>query len=144
MSGRLRLESIPRFVRFALVGCAGYLVDVGALYVALYLLGTGFYLGRLFSYLCASSSTWYMNRLFTFADASSANRTSEWLRFVLLNAIGGLVNYTVSAVYVHYESSSTAAPAVAVALGSLAGLCVNYFLSHRLVFRSAVQSQSPP
>ena len=142
MSGRARLEAIPRFVRFAIVGCAGYAVDVAALYVAIYLLGTGFYLGRLFSYLCASSSTWYMNRLFTFADASSKNAAGEWLRFVLLNGIGGLVNYAASAAYIHFVSSSASAPAIAVALGSLSGLCVNYFLSHRLVFRVASQPPS--
>src|ERR1039458_4676742 len=73
----LRLNSLPRFFRFALVGCAGYGVDVAALYFAIYGLGAGLYWGRVFSYLCASSSTWYMNRLITFADLRSDKFRSE-------------------------------------------------------------------
>jgi putative flippase GtrA len=133
----LRLNSLPRFFRFALVGCAGYVVDVAALYVAIYGLGTGLYWGRVFSYLCASSSTWYMNRLITFADLRSDKFAGEWLKFVLLNGVGGVVNYITYTIYLHYGISSTAAPAVAVALGSLSGLGVNYILSRKLVFRGA-------
>jgi putative flippase GtrA len=83
----LRLNSLPRFLRFGIVGCAGYGVDVAALYVAIYGFGAGFYWGRLFSYLCAASSTWYMNRLFTFGDLRSDKFAGEWLKFVLLNGV---------------------------------------------------------
>ena len=133
----MRLNSLPRFFRFALVGCAGYGVDVAALYVAIYGLGAGLYWGRAFSYFCASSSTWYMNRLITFADVRSEQFAVEWLKFVVLNGVGGVVNYLTYAVYLHFGSSSAATPAVAVALGSLSGLGVNYILSRKLVFPSA-------
>jgi putative flippase GtrA len=118
----LRLNSLPRFFRFALVGCAGYCVDVAALYFAIYGLGAGLYWGRIFSYLCASSSTWYM----------------------VLNGVGGVVNYTTYTIYLHYGFSFAgisfaATPAVAVALGSLSGLGVNYILSRKLVFPSAAE-----
>jgi putative flippase GtrA len=135
----LRLNSLPRFFRFAIVGCAGYGVDVAALYVAIYGLGAGLYWGRVFSYFCASSSTWYMNRLITFADARSDQLAAEWLKFVLLNGVGGVVNYMTYAIYLHYGYSSAATPAVAVALGSLSGLGVNYILSRKLVFPSATE-----
>ncbi len=98
----MRLNSLPRFFRFAIVGCAGYGVDVGTLYVAVYGLGAGLYWGRVFSYLCASSSTWYMNRLITFADVRSDKFAGEWLKFVLLNGLGGVVNYMIYAIYLHY------------------------------------------
>jgi len=133
----LRLNSLPRFFRFSIVGCAGYGVDVAALYVAIYGLGAGLYWGRLFSYLCASSSTWYMNRLITFADLRSDKFVREWLKFVLLNGVGGVVNYIAYTIYLHYGFSSAAMPAVAVALGSLSGLGVNYILSRKLVFRGS-------
>lgn len=118
-----------------MVGCAGYCVDVFALYIAIYALGTGPYLGRVFSYLCASSSTWYMNRLITFADAQSDKFALEWLKFVLLNCAGGVVNYITYATYLRLAGASTMAPAIGVALGSLGGLGVNYVLSRKLVFR---------
>ena len=56
---------------------------------------------------------------------------------MLLNGVGGVVNYMTYAIYLHYGSSSAATPAVAVALGSLSGLGVNYLLSRKLVFRGA-------
>lgn len=133
----MRLNSLPRFFRFALVGCAGYCVDVAALYFAIYGLGAGLYWGRVFSYLCASSSTWYMNRQVTFADLRSDKFAGEWLKFVLLNGVGGVVNYMTYTIYLHYGSSFAATPAVAVALGSLSGLGVNYILSRKLVFLGA-------
>jgi len=135
----LRLNSLPRFFRFGIVGCAGYVVDVAALYVAIYGLGAGPYWGRVFSYLCASSSTWYMNRLITFADLRSDKLAGEWLKFVLLNGIGGVVNYIVYTIYLHYGFSSAATPAVGVALGSLSGFGVNYMLSRKLVFPGATE-----
>jgi putative flippase GtrA len=61
----------------------------------------------------------------------------EWLKFVVLNGVGGVVNYLTYAVYLHFGSSSAATPAIAVALGSLSGLGVNYILSRKLVFPSA-------
>ncbi len=133
----MRLNSLPRFFRFAIVGCAGYGVDVAALYVAIYGLGAGLYWGRVISYLCASSSTWYLNRLITFADVCGDQFAAEWLKFVLLNGGGGVVNYITYAIYLHFGSSSAATPAVAVALGSLSGLGVNYILSRNLVFPGA-------
>ncbi len=117
----------------------GYGVDVAALYVAIYGLGAGLYWGRAFSYFCASSSTWYLNRLITFADVRSDQFGAEWLKFVLLNGVGGGVNYITYAIYLHFDSSSAAAPAVAVALGSLSGLGVNYILSRKLVFRGTTE-----
>jgi putative flippase GtrA len=140
----LSLNSLPRFFRFALVGCAGYGVDVAALYVAIYCLGAGPYWGRVFSYFCASSSTWYMNRLITFPDVRSNQFAAEWLKFVLLNGVGGIVNYLTYAIYMHSGPSSVATPAVAVALGSLSGLGVNYILSRKLVFSGATDKCARP
>jgi len=49
------------------------------------------------------------------------------------------VNYMTYAIYLHYGSSSGTTPAVAVALGSLSGLGVNYVLSRKLVFHRATE-----
>jgi putative flippase GtrA len=93
-----------------------------------------YYSGRIISYALASSSTWYMNRRFTFADSRNDNRLGEWMRFVALNLSGGAVNYAIYAAYIRMHAGSTMAPAIGVALGSLAGMLVNFHLSKRLVF----------
>jgi putative flippase GtrA len=128
-------DNVPKqFLRFGLVGIAGFVVDVGVLYPAL-ALGAGPYVGRGVSYLAAATSTWYLNRRVTFAARRSASLGPEWFSFMLCNAVGGLLNYTTYAAWVHYFGSARLVPACGVALGSLAGLCVNFTLSRQLVFR---------
>ncbi len=123
-----------KIIKFGLVGCVGYCVDAGVLYLALYAMGMSYYSGRVVSYALAASSTWYMNRRFTFADSRHDNRFREWARFVMLNLFGGIVNYAIYAAYIRAHTDSSAAPAIGVALGSLAGMFVNFYLSSWLVF----------
>jgi putative flippase GtrA len=122
-------------LRFGLVGAIGFVMDVSVLYLALALLGVGPYAGRAISYLVAASTTWYLNRRITFHGRSSPALAREWSRFVLLNAAGGAINYAVYAAWVRYAGHAGVAPGAGVALGSAAGLLVNFTLSRQLVFR---------
>ncbi|MGH8576331.1 MAG: GtrA family protein, partial [Gammaproteobacteria bacterium] len=49
-----------RFLRFGLVGTAGFVVDAAALTAAMAWLGLGPYGGRVVSYLAAATFTWAM------------------------------------------------------------------------------------
>lgn len=131
-----------RFVRFALVGAAGFLVDIAALYGA-FAIGLGLYSGRVVSYLSAATFTWAVNRRFTFA-ATTPPSIAEWLRFVLANTSGGIVNYLTYAGLVTWGSGMLSHPALAVAFGSIAGLTVNYIASARLVFRQRNEKGARP
>jgi putative flippase GtrA len=108
-------------------------VDCAVLYAAISL-GSGPHVGRVFSYLSAASATWYLNRIITFGDRRSANWLQEWLRFLVWNAMGGGVNYLTYAAYLHFGYANAAAPFIGVALGSCAGLIVNFTLSRHMVF----------
>ncbi|MGH8260092.1 MAG: GtrA family protein, partial [Steroidobacteraceae bacterium] len=129
-------EIASQFLRFAAVGIAGFVVDVSVLYLGL-ALGIGPYIGRAISYLAAASTTWYLNRRITFADRRSDVPGTEWVKFVLLNGVGGLINYATYVLFLQYAGPSGVAPAVGVALGSLAGLLANFALSRQIVFRKA-------
>lgn len=136
-----RLNYLPQFIRFGIIGCVGFLVDVGVLYSVLYGLGLGHYGGRVISYLAAATTTWYLNRNFTFTHARSENRSREWARFLVLNTIGGMVNYFIYFAYVSLHSISTSAPAIGVAFGSLGGMIVNFLVSKHFVF---IQKHTAP
>ena len=125
-----------QFLRFALVGAAGFLVDAGVLQLAMQLTSAGFYLGRIVSYLAAATFTWSLNRRFTFAASRRANPGAEWWRFLAANAVGGLINYGVYAALVMTVSEVAAWPTLGVAAGSIAGLVINFTLSKRLVFNN--------
>ncbi|MDZ5647252.1 GtrA family protein [Nitrospirillum sp. BR 11828] len=129
---------------FALIGVAGLLVDMGALWVAMNPLGLDKHSAGFFSYFVAATFTWWMNRRFTFTGASRRRALHQWAKFLAANAVGGVVNLSVYNLIVWLD-----APAFAVALlpwlpalwpygakgaGSLAGMGFNFVLSKMLVF----------
>ena len=122
-----------QFLRFALVGCAGFLVDAGVLNAVL-MLGADRYTGRVASYLAAATFTWALNRNYTFRAQQDARLLREWGRFLAANAVGGLINWASYAILVSLSTAVFTHPVIGVAAGSLAGLVVNFTLSRRFVF----------
>ncbi len=129
------MSDLSAFFRFGSVGVIGFAVDATTLTLMLSL-GTGLYSGRACSYVAAASCTWALNRSWTFRDTSS-RRARQWAQFLAVNSIGGGVNYGVYALIVSYlGGASVVLPILAVAVGSICGLAVNFLLSKRLVFGS--------
>lgn len=120
--------------RFGLVGVVGYLVNAGL--VEAFVLNMGPVRAQSLAFPAAVSVTWWLNRRFTFGASGHAPH-HEWLRYVLANALGWMVNngaylwmiFSVSLAYQH--------PAIAVAVGSLAGMILNFSTSRLLVFKNA-------
>lgn len=131
---------MPAFFRFAAVGVVGFLIDATTLTLML-ALGSGFYLGRACSYVTAATCTWALNRSWTFRD-KTRHRARQWAQFVAANAVGGAVNYGIYALIMsHFGTASLGLPVLAVAIGSICGLAVNFLLSKRLVFRGGEASR---
>lgn len=122
-----------QFLRFALVGAAGFIVDASTLKAAMYL-GAGHYSGRVISYLVAATFTWSLNRRYTFREQQDANLFREWIKFLAANLAGGGINYATYAALVALSPTVEAWPTIGVAAGSIAGLAVNFTLSRLLVF----------
>jgi putative flippase GtrA len=125
-----------QFLRFAAVGAAGFLVDVGVLY-ALHYLGLDLYLARLLSFLAAATFTWLGNRRFTFAAPArrAARLGGEWASYVAAMGLGGLVNYGTYAVLITLFELFRAQPWLAVAAGTGAGLAVNFVTARHILHR---------
>lgn len=132
----------PEFLRFGVVGLAGFVVDTAVLYAAL-ALGAGPYLGRVPSYLAAATTTFLLNRIWTFRHrrgAAPAHR--QWLAFLVLNLLGFALNYGTYAVLVGFVPLVAAHPVIGVFAGALAGMTSNFLLSRRLVFRPDAEPAS--
>lgn len=123
----------PSFLRFFLVGVAGFAVDVAALYAAIHLAGLSPMNARLVSFLVAATFTWFLNRRFNFG-ASNASPIVEWARFLLANSLGQGVNLGVYALLLWLLPSGFWTPLIAAAVGSVAGLLINYSGSRMWVF----------
>jgi putative flippase GtrA len=133
-----RLRS-SRFLRFAIVGAAGFVVDESVLAVLTKLFGMDPFSARGVSIVTAMTFTWWGNRNLTFrahAAAGIAATAREWARFVAANAVGAVINYGTYALLVRFAPSPLNNAFVAAAVGVCVGLLFNFTLSKRLVFRA--------
>ncbi|WP_431274505.1 GtrA family protein [Variovorax ureilyticus] len=122
------------FLSFAVVGAIGFVVDVGVLYLASPHLG--WYGGRVLSWTAAATATWLLNRRFTFrARRSGASIVREYAHYMLTMLGGALVNYAAYVLTLRWAGGSWG-PALGVAVGSCAGLVVNFLSARYLVFRA--------
>lgn len=124
------------FIKFALVGVVGFIVDIIALYFGLYIIGLGFFTSKILSYLVASTTTWYLNRNFTFQKDNSSNLIKEWVSFVGANGVGGVINFTLYTIIIYGVSFTTLVPLIASSCGSIAGLIFNFTISSKFIFKS--------
>lgn len=125
---------MTRFLKFSVVGTIGFVVDAGILQVLAAGGGMNPYLARVFSFLGAATVTWWLNRRYTFEVRHGATQ-SEWLAYVALMVVGALVNYGAYAAAITWWPFAREHLWAGVAVGSIAGLGVNYLTSSRLAFR---------
>ncbi|MDB5759554.1 MAG: polysaccharide synthesis protein GtrA [Burkholderia sp.] len=127
-------STLAQFLRFGISGGIGFVVDVAVLYLAL-AAGANFYWGRGISFLCAVFATWQINRNFAFKPSGSMSLWQEWGRYLLAMLGGGIINYLASAVAVALLPPGPMAPMIGVAIGSIAGMSINFISSKLFVFR---------
>jgi putative flippase GtrA len=128
------MKVVRELVLFGLVGVIGFLVDSGVLY--LLKSSMGLYYGRLFSFISAVLTTWILNRHLTFSKrASGLSLFTEFSRYFGLMLGGGVVNYVSYALLVYFVEFVARQPVWGVAVGSCAGMMVNYLLARFFIFR---------
>jgi putative flippase GtrA len=120
-------------LRFAVAGVIGLLADIAVLYLAL-ALGLGYYAGRVLSFLAAVWVTWQLNRHFTFAP-TGAGAWREFTRYLGAMVGGGLLNYLAYSAAILLLPHWPLTPALAVAVGSLAGMALNFLSAKLIVFK---------
>jgi putative flippase GtrA len=128
-----RVEA-SRFLRFAAVGGAGFLIDTGLLAVLHHGAGIDPFASRIASILAAAVSTWRLNRSFTFG-ASPSGQAAEGLRYALVMAGAAVVNYALyAAALIAWPSLS---PVAATVAATLCSMLVSYLGYSRFVFQGA-------
>ena len=136
----LRAVLRSRFLRFGVVGGAGFLVDETVLTILHYLIGLDRYSARAISIFCAATFTWWGNRNLTFAEHATTGgigeMAREWGKFMLANAVGAAVNFGTYSVLVGVAPAPLSNPLLATAIGVGVGLIFNFTLSKRFVFRA--------
>lgn len=127
------VRALAQFVRFAVVGFSGFAVDticVYALRAELGLYGAG-----VVAWLVAVTSNWVINRVWTFRGQGEGSAHRQFLRYVLVNIVGFVLNRGAYALMITFVAAAAAEPILATAVGAVAGMFANFFLSRALVFR---------
>lgn len=129
-----------KYIKFACVGGAGFLVDLSAM-----LLLSSFMpliTARLLAFFLAVNSNWLLNLQFTFKAAEAINKSSlfkQWSKFCCASCCGALPNLLCYWVLVTGLSLSGIDAVVAIIPGIIFGMLINFLLADRWVF---TQSQT--
>src|SRR3984957_4792689 len=127
LAERARRVHEIRFLRFAFVGTCGFLVNWGALYLALHFAHLDKYSGWFAAFLVAVTFTWWGNRTLTFRESAAREGLArEWATFVVANSLGALANFAVYSGLVTFAAPPLGYPLVAIAAGTLVGLLFNF------------------
>ena len=128
--------------QFAFAGAIGFFADTVTL--LLVYPWTGAYAGRFISFTCAVLTTWLINRSLTFRYHRSGKPLHREFSLYFLSMLGGgAVNIISYFLVVYLFTLPPPALPVAVAVGSLAGMLVNYSLSKRVVFTGRREKDVP-
>jgi len=77
-----------RFLKFAVVGAIGALVDFGSFHVFMSLLGVLPVWAQVFSFTTAVSSNFIWNRVWTYPDSRSKSILNQLMTFFVVNIVG--------------------------------------------------------
>lgn len=128
-----RRAAAMQFLRFCGVGLAGFFVDTGVVYATK--AEIGLYWGGVVAFIAAASFTWLGNRLWTFRGQGGGSAARQWVRFVLSNTGGFILNRGTYFTLVTISPTCAAHPELAIFAGLVVGVFLNFTLSRKLVFR---------
>lgn len=135
MSAQLPMADTSRFLRFALVGVVGFVVDAGVLQALISLAGWGPIAARAVAIPVAVFATWLLNRTITFPESHGGPLVASLMRYAVVSAAGAAVNFLVYSGLVFASQAMAALPIVPLAIASIVALVVNYLGSKHFAFR---------
>jgi putative flippase GtrA len=125
---------LKRTALFAIIGFIGFIVDYTILHFSKEFIGL--YFGRLFSFSGSVFVTWILNRNITFSDrASKKTLLNEFIDYFQIMLIGGTANLLFYTLLIFYVDIFNKNPVIAVALGSLFGMGLNFLFSQRKLYK---------
>ena len=77
-----------RFLKFAVVGIIGAVVDFGIANLLIYLFGVPLVIAGAISFICAILSNFIWNRLWTYPDSRSKPLPTQFLQFAVISVMG--------------------------------------------------------
>ncbi len=133
----------PAFIRFGLVGTAGFLVHATVLHLMVDFVGLNAYAGWLCGFAVAVTTTLVLNRAFTFRQPSHHGPLRQAVIYVFVQSAGAATNFGAYAATLALFPVLREALVIPLAVGSIAGLCLTFVGSKYLAFRPAKVAGAP-
>jgi putative flippase GtrA len=127
----------PAFLRFGMVGVAGFAVDYCVLHSLVSFAGMGPIAARFISFPIAVCATWLLNRNFTFRQPTVHGPVRQAMMYAAVQGAGGIANLTVYSAAIAIVPFLKQALIVPLAFGSVAGLCLTFTGSKYFAFKAA-------
>lgn len=126
---------ILEILLFGVSGVAGYIVDVSITSVLSPLLGI--YVSRIPAFVAAATATWIINRNLAFRKRNSVHNKlwTEYIHYLSLMIGGLIVNYITYAISITILHDYSFKIFISVAIGSLAGMFINFVTSRKYIFK---------
>ena len=125
------------FLRFGMVGAAGFVVDYSTLRLVVAFSGLNAFEARMISFPVAVAATWLLNRAFTFRHPTVHGPLRQAATYVAVQCVGGCANIMVYSAVLILVPGLKHMLAIPLALGSIAGMFLNFFGSKHFAFKRA-------
>lgn len=128
-------ELLIQMLRFGVVGSIGFSTDASCLW-AFISAGVDPYLARVMSFLIAVNITWALNRNWTFGKTKEEHQDGHLRRYVLVQVVGMLSNYSLYALTITILGTEGAMIFLGLVIGSFVGMFINFFGARLFAFKT--------
>jgi len=129
-----KYPSLYQFLFFSFIGSTGMIVDMTTVFVTYGLLHINFKIARAIGFIIALTWNFFLNRKLTFPDSPQKNIFIQYRNFFIVCSIGGLFNWFISvylySTYPYFKEFYL----LAVFIGIMGGLLINFLGSKYIVF----------
>jgi putative flippase GtrA len=132
MGGLADRRVVADFLRFGVVGFAGFLANTAVIYAVRGFLSL--YAAGVLAWVMAATVTFSLNRAWTFRGRNAGRVHHQWLRFLAVNSVGFVLYYAIFSLLIAHFALCAAQPVLAVLGGVAVGMVANFTLSRKFVF----------
>ena len=141
---QFRYPVLSELFQYGLVGLSGLAVDLVAFSLLFRFFLVHHLLSRAVSFVVAATWNWAWNRRITFEGARSRARLPQWAAFLLVSAVGFLLNWGIYYLLTAHSAFFFSAKELALVAGVVAGFAFNYLGARLLVFGRSLVSEGAP
>jgi len=123
-------------LKFAIVGCAGFVVDITMFFLLQEIFLMGLMLSRGLAFTIAATFNWFVNRSFTFSNRElNEKKSGEWLKYFTSAVLSAIPNLSTFYLLISVLPQTRMYIIFAMCSGIAIGYYINYRLANDWVFK---------